>query len=330
MLNNYFVSVQRLLSNHRWDYRKCHELLLQERSCSNRWYAVDAEGNCICIPRNSACDEENRVAVPRLFPYSQQAHATGEKEGLPGLYFNSNGGTYTVQGCEPVTCDGTLIDGTRLGHSDIPTPTLSNGFKAPQQKFGSTLVFSCLGGYFKGKVTYTCRQNGFFKTEDTCEEIVCVRPENSAYNFDNVQEQLNVPEFKVTGIQCAAGYKGLVQTRPCNLEFKDSVGAGTTVTTPSSATTRTRQIPIETRRTTNILTVLSTVRTTSATSKATIISTQQKADSTTSMPSSSRAKRNVTTTIQLFGNGKYRASSKPISLQTSALHAAMITDINTM
>ena len=121
----------------KWDYRKCHELLLQEKGCSNEWFAVDKFGNCLCVSLNSECKEDERIWVPTLFGHGQRDGNGKYEAGLPGLYFNSNGGEYIVKGCKPVTCDGSRIDGARLGHSNVPLSTLSSGFKATLQKFGS-------------------------------------------------------------------------------------------------------------------------------------------------------------------------------------------------
>ena len=128
---------------------------------------------------------------------------------------NRTGGAYLLSGCEPVTCDGRVIEAkgndalVGRGHSNTPLDDASTGYKAPEQPYQSTLVFPCVEGYRKAVVRYTCGQTRKFETEETCDPVLCTEPTTTGYDFSGASKDevsREVPTFGVTGVTCSAGF----------------------------------------------------------------------------------------------------------------------------
>ena len=141
---------------------------------------------------------------------------------------NRTGGAYLLSGCEPVTCDGRVIEAkgndavVGRGHSNTPLDDASTGYKAPEQPYQSTLVFPCVEGYRKAVVRYTCGQTRKFETEETCDPVLCTEPTTTGYDFSGASKDevsREVPTFGVTGVTCAAGYAGTPRYTPCHNRF---------------------------------------------------------------------------------------------------------------
>ena len=194
-----------------WDYRRCVALLRQEPDCSQDWFELDAQGHCLCVPVDNDCvslvtsglqDDDGDASEPKLLL------------GMPGRY-RSSGAAYHVSGCEAVTCDGRSIEAggndavVGRGHSVTPDDRFSTAFKAPKQRYLSTLVYPCAQGFYPGKVVYTCTQEGTFNTTETCRPVLCTQPQVEGYDLSRVntdQRSLEVPTFAVSGVRCAPGY----------------------------------------------------------------------------------------------------------------------------
>ena len=138
-----------------------------------------------------------------------------------------SGGPYAVSGCEPITCDGRIARSHGYsvligrGHGNADLRKYSTGRQAPNQAFGSTLVFPCLKNYHKGTVTYTCDQTRKFVTDQVCDPVICTEPMTTGYNFTGASKDkwsLALPTFSVTGVMCALGYEGTPKSIPCHGE----------------------------------------------------------------------------------------------------------------
>lgn len=83
---------------------------------------------------------------------------------------------YVLRGCEPITCDATVI-GTQGGkHRDVADSRISTAGNTKWEAYGSVRAFLCNVYYQSETIVYTCGDDGNFSASKECTgnlEVMC-------------------------------------------------------------------------------------------------------------------------------------------------------------